>query len=39
MSKEFYMSINEDDVYVLIQANLEQIYIQQYDRLIREKIE
>lgn len=27
MSKEFYMSINEEDVYVLIRSQLEQIYM------------
>lgn len=34
MTKEFYMSINEEDVYVLVQSKLEQIYVQTWDRLI-----
>jgi len=33
MTKEFYMSINEEDVYVLIRAELEKIYLQQFHRL------
>lgn len=30
MSKEFYMSINEEDVYVLMQSKLEQIFMQKF---------
>lgn len=31
MSSEFYMSINEEDVYVLIRSQLEQIYLAKFN--------
>lgn len=34
MSKEFYMSINEEDVYVIIQARLEQIFMTKFNELM-----
>lgn len=38
MSKEYYMSINEDDVYVLTQAELEKIFMTQFNRIIVEQM-
>jgi hypothetical protein len=39
MSKEFYMSINEEDVYVIIQARLEQIFMMKFDDLMHQEIQ
>ncbi len=39
MSKEFYMSINEEDVYVIIQARLEQIFMTKFNQLMHEEIQ
>lgn len=39
MTKDFYMSINEEDVYVLVQSELEKIYLQKFDQLIRAKMQ
>lgn len=36
MSKNFYMSINEEDVYVLIRANLEAILMSKLNSLMVE---
>ena len=38
MTKDFYMSINEEDVYVLVQSRMEQIYLQKFNQLLLEKI-
>jgi hypothetical protein len=38
MARELFMSINEEDVYYLIQAKLEEIYIKQVEKLTRERI-
>jgi hypothetical protein len=38
MAREFFMSINEEDVYYLIQAKLEEIHLEQVEKLTRERI-
>lgn len=39
MSRSYFTSINEDDVYVLTQAELERLFFEEYARKTREKIE
>eukprot|EP00919_Chromeraceae_sp_WS-2016_P021639 GHVR01051117.1.p1 GENE.GHVR01051117.1~~GHVR01051117.1.p1 ORF type:complete len:219 (+),score=-9.19 GHVR01051117.1:5790-6446(+) len=38
MSREYYMSITEEDVYILTQAELEKLYMREFQRLVTTKI-
>lgn len=38
MSRNYYMSINEEDVYILTQAEMERLYMEQFDNIMRKKI-
>lgn len=38
MSKDFYMSINQEDVYVLIRSQLEQLYLGKFNELVESKL-